>query len=672
MAIQLEKENNKFNIYEQHFLIDSKNDLQTLESEYTCHQGDKAELPDGSYYMRHSDNYQGDLWELVKSCGGGSSLPSVTSDDNGDILTVVDGAWAKAEPTPISELPEVTIEDNGDFLAVIDGEWNKKDPPYTVSTETEIIIPLQEVILFADSTPDLCVAEIQDSNMDRLSIGDTCIVSYQENAPDRTRSNAQLYTITAKGFDDYLYLGDFDYDNNEPDFSRYPFVILFQPSIKSQKGSAEQGITILYTNHECTINISADRISKTVIVDNDFKTAVEYSLAHTEVVEKDFLPEQTIYSDEFENNYSGVWVENKISFNEDIFESIKDGASCYITFNGIEYCCTVYRGDDNIYFGSIDEIWEDYPFYFEFYPDGTSYLFIPELQDVTFSGYISQDESVYSTVLENAIKEIGVSDSNIFLITATEDESPPTQIVNLSKSEQKSRTVDHIQPYQINKTFDEISLAYDSGKCCLVKILYNSNQNYFSQLVTLTKNDNIKGDNKFFSGEFITAENILIRDDIVNELIFKIYSDNSAELGEKRIFYCLPDPSAGNNGDVLTIVDGEWDKAAPSGGGGGIFWVTLTTDAGTGLISSDKSYNDLAGALANGQMPVGVLEESNVEAVFKDYFSLVGLSKAKDDSVFVAGFRYLSDNLELVAFSASEVLAQQQSPSPDPDSDPVT
>ena len=37
------------------------------------------------------------LYNGVKN-GGGSNLPEVTSDDNGDVLTVVDGAWAKAEP----------------------------------------------------------------------------------------------------------------------------------------------------------------------------------------------------------------------------------------------------------------------------------------------------------------------------------------------------------------------------------------------------------------------------------------------------------------------------------------------------------------------------------------------------------------------------------------------
>lgn len=66
MAIQLEKENSKFNIYERHFLIDSVADLQMIEALYICHQGDKAELPNGTTYRRHSDSYQGDLWELAK------------------------------------------------------------------------------------------------------------------------------------------------------------------------------------------------------------------------------------------------------------------------------------------------------------------------------------------------------------------------------------------------------------------------------------------------------------------------------------------------------------------------------------------------------------------------------------------------------------------------------
>ena len=100
MAIQKIKEGNSFNSYTQIFQIDSTDDLVTLEADYNPHFGDKAELPNGTVYVRHSDGYSGDLWEIAQSSGGGgSSLPAVTSEDNGDVLTVEDGAWAKAAPS---------------------------------------------------------------------------------------------------------------------------------------------------------------------------------------------------------------------------------------------------------------------------------------------------------------------------------------------------------------------------------------------------------------------------------------------------------------------------------------------------------------------------------------------------------------------------------------------
>ena len=54
-------------------------------------------------------------------------LPTVDSEDNGDILTVVNGVWDKAN-TP-TELPAVTSADNGKVLGVVSGVWNKMDVP---------------------------------------------------------------------------------------------------------------------------------------------------------------------------------------------------------------------------------------------------------------------------------------------------------------------------------------------------------------------------------------------------------------------------------------------------------------------------------------------------------------------------------------------------------------
>lgn len=63
--------------------------------------------------------------------GSNVNLPAVTSDDNGDVLTVVEGNWSKADIP--SQLPTVTTTDNGDVLTVVEGAWAKAVPSGGVS-----------------------------------------------------------------------------------------------------------------------------------------------------------------------------------------------------------------------------------------------------------------------------------------------------------------------------------------------------------------------------------------------------------------------------------------------------------------------------------------------------------------------------------------------------------
>ena len=69
--------------------------------------------------------YRADGSVIAVVSGGGSGLPEVSATDNGDILRVVSGEWAKAD----AELPAVSSDDNGKLLGVSEGEWGLVDAP---------------------------------------------------------------------------------------------------------------------------------------------------------------------------------------------------------------------------------------------------------------------------------------------------------------------------------------------------------------------------------------------------------------------------------------------------------------------------------------------------------------------------------------------------------------
>lgn len=64
----------------------------------------------------------------------------------------------------------------------------------------------------------------------------------------------------------------------------------------------------------------------------------------------------------------------------------------------------------------------------------------------------------------------------------------------------------------------------------------------------------------------------------------------------------LPDVTADDNGDVLTVVEGAWDKATPSGGGGNVAIIEGTLDQSTGVATA--SYSEIGNAISAGKLPV--------------------------------------------------------------------
>ena len=63
------------------------------------------------------------------SAGGAAELPTVSSANNGEILTVSGGKWVSAAPA--SQLPAVTTTENGEVLTVVEGAWAAAALPTT-------------------------------------------------------------------------------------------------------------------------------------------------------------------------------------------------------------------------------------------------------------------------------------------------------------------------------------------------------------------------------------------------------------------------------------------------------------------------------------------------------------------------------------------------------------
>lgn len=80
--------------------------------------------------------------------GGGSSLPAVTSDDNGSVLTVVEGEWDKAEaPSGNNDFVVTYIEDSGTVtadktFAEITAAYNAGKKIYAKYQSYVVFIPL--------------------------------------------------------------------------------------------------------------------------------------------------------------------------------------------------------------------------------------------------------------------------------------------------------------------------------------------------------------------------------------------------------------------------------------------------------------------------------------------------------------------------------------------------
>lgn len=100
----------------------------------------------------------------------------------------------------------------------------------------------------------------------------------------------------------------------------------------------------------------------------------------------------------------------------------------------------------------------------------------------------------------------------------------------------------------------------------------------------------------------------------------------------------LPAVSGSDNGNVLTVVEGVWAKAAPPAPAAGAFKVVMTEDETTGDIGLDKTYAEIYAAIQAG-MFVYVIQD------FDDgSYAYYPVSYADDGMVTFNGFPEITSN----------------------------
>ena len=155
-----------------------------------------------------------------------------------------------------SDLPSVTAEDNGDLLGVVNGEWGKTDAPYTETEQTQNIVAQQNV-----TTADMggiCGVLVAAAAVPDIS--DSVIVSW----------NGTDYDCELTEYEGTLLCGAMTSPLDPPDWDAYPFAIGFA----NMGGAAAQ----IMSETAGTYAVKVDTSKKIVTPSDTFKAAVTASI----------------------------------------------------------------------------------------------------------------------------------------------------------------------------------------------------------------------------------------------------------------------------------------------------------------------------------------------------------------------------------------------------------
>lgn len=169
-----------------------------------------------------------DISEIIEEwyeSSGGTGLPEVTAEDNGDVLTVVDGVWDKATPSGgESDVLYLEFYFNTDFennyyggiiknINVHPDPTRPNDPELYTFAELYEILTTHDTVLFGLSgqpTSKLALYSYGDTMNDK-SIGGVIIMGFEMmNNPPTVETLSYDLTIEESVVDYYM----FEFANN--------------------------------------------------------------------------------------------------------------------------------------------------------------------------------------------------------------------------------------------------------------------------------------------------------------------------------------------------------------------------------------------------------------------------------------------------------------------------
>ena len=175
------------------------------------------------------EEFDSEKWDEIKvldELASAVELPPVTSTDNGKILKVAEGVWAKGDvPT---ELPAVTSDDNDKILTVVEGVWNKGGYG-----------PLKVTITQSTSNPSQYVADKTFAQVMTYIKAGAYVYAYLVPSPGNTFWKEKSY-IPLSHYDDKSYKATFmasKIDNSYIHYLQIEYASNSNPTITKKKMS---------------------------------------------------------------------------------------------------------------------------------------------------------------------------------------------------------------------------------------------------------------------------------------------------------------------------------------------------------------------------------------------------------------------------------------------------